>query len=74
MERIRRIASSMVMMGTLTAMLGACGKPAPEPSPDAEDTTYGNTLTAPERARLETDRAMEAGRRQLEGALKAQEE
>ncbi len=74
MERIRRIAWPMVMMGALTATLGACGKSAPESSSDAEDTAYGSLVAAPERARVETDQAMETSRQRLEDALKAQEE
>lgn len=74
MKRIRQISLSIVMMGTLTATLGACGKSTPEPSSDAEDTAYGSLVTAPERARIETDQAMETSRQRLEDALKAQEE
>jgi hypothetical protein len=54
--------------------LGGCGKPEPTPPPKAKDTVFGSMIDQKERARLETEKAMEANKQKLEEAMKKQDE
>jgi len=53
------------------AALAACGKS--EPPPKVEDTVFGDMVATKERARVESEKAMEANKQKLEEAMKKAE-
>lgn len=58
----------------LLAALTACGQSEPKPPPKVEDTVFADMVATKERARVETEKAMEANKQKLEEAMKKQEQ
>jgi hypothetical protein len=73
MNRIQQSIATLVTM-TLVGLVG-CGKAEEKkPPPKVEDTVFGDLVATKERAKVETEKAMEANKQKLEEAMKKSEE
>ena len=61
-----------LLIFVVSAMV-ACSQSEPPPPPKVEDTVFGDMVGAKERARVETEQAMEKHKEQMENALKKSE-
>ena len=69
--KVAAIASAL----TLVAIgIAGCGKSEPKPPPKVKDTVFGDLVDTKERARIDAEKAVETHKRQLEEAVKKQEE
>ncbi len=68
------LSSSVLIAALAAAGLAGCGKSEPKPPPKVEETVFGDLVATKERARVETEKAMEANKQKLEEAAKKIEE
>jgi hypothetical protein len=68
---MNRMHQSMIAIVAVAfgGLLGCSKKPPPK----VEDTVFGDTVAAKERARTETEKAMEQNKQKLEEAMKKNE-
>jgi hypothetical protein len=66
------ISRSLVLAMAMTSFLAwGCGDP--KPPPKVEETVFGNTVSAKERARVNTESAIDDGQKNLQDAIKKSE-
>jgi hypothetical protein len=76
MKRPLFISVSIALIGVLTTCgLSACGKTEPktnaaQPPPKVEETVFGGLVGTKEKARVDTEKAMEKNQKNLEEAMK----
>lgn len=64
----------ILVFGLLTFVgLTACTKSEPPPPPKVEDTVFGDMVGTKERARVQTDQAVQEHKKQMEEAMKKSE-
>ena len=71
---MNRMPLSIVLVTILLSGLGACGKSEPKPPPKVEDTVFGGLVATKERAKTDTEKAMQVNQQKLEEAMKKQDE
>ncbi len=74
------LAHKWIVAGMLAVSIGACGKSSDEPkppppaAPTKKETVFDDLIANKERARQQTERAMEENKQKLEAAMKKAEE
>lgn len=59
---------------SLSAGIGGCGSSEPPPPPPVKDTVFGGLVATKEKAKVETEKAMEANKQKMEEAMKKQDQ
>ena len=70
----RSTLMSALACAAIACGIAGCGKSEPPPPPPVKDTVFGDMVGAKEKAKVETEKAMEANKQKLEEAMKKQEE
>lgn len=63
-----------VVCVSLSVGLGGCGSSEPPPPPPVKDTVFGGMIATKEKAKVETEKALEANKQKLEEAMKKQDQ
>jgi hypothetical protein len=76
MNSFRTSSSALIVVSLLMTLISGCGgKPEePKPPPPVKDTIFGDLVDTKDRAKKETEQAMELHKQQMEQAMKKNEE